>query len=236
MLASEIRTLARRLANTNSTVYSDADVLIDLNIVYGGRVLDIINISTDRNSSQTEVTLTLTSTSGLVAGNNGFNGEYAFPTDLIRPVRVEISYDAITWRPASFYDIYESSVSEHEEDAIQGQFSESEPYVRFDRDSFFIRPLKTTSGNVTAGIHIWYEKRQTALTASDTPDIESNLHTLLAYDCANMFATQHPELVDNNHFSRILTEKSVWEDKFFTHYKNRFKRDMNIKPNYPSYA
>ena len=31
-------------------------------------------------------------TTGLVAGNNGYNGEYAFPTNLLKPIRAEVRY------------------------------------------------------------------------------------------------------------------------------------------------
>ncbi|MEI9966173.1 MAG: hypothetical protein WDN67_00635 [Candidatus Moraniibacteriota bacterium] len=236
MLVSAIRTLARRLAQTNSVTYSDADALIDFNVCYSGRILDILKIAVDRNASETEVTTPLLSSVGLVSPQIGFNGEYPFPTDLIRPLRIEVSYDGLTWRPVNFYDIYENPLSEHEEGGIQAQFSEAAPFVRFERNSFFIRPLKTTAGNISAGIHIWYEMRQAELDENGTPDIETNLHTLLAFDMAVMFAVANPSIVDTTHLNRILGNRTEWEDRFDEHYKNQFKRNSYIVPNYPNYS
>lgn len=236
MAVSDIRTFTRDIVNTNSTVLTDAEFLRYLNQSYGLRILDILRLQTDRNASQTEVTTTFYSTSGLVAGDVGFNGEYPFPTDLLKPVRFEVSYDALTWLPATVYDIYENLASEHYEDSIQGTFSEAEPFVRFDRNSFVVRPLKITAGNVTAGLHIWYEKRQTAFTGdSDAPDMEANLANILAYDVAQIFATKYPEKVSREHLSRLQDGMIRVLSVFNEFYKNRLRVPMRIEGTYPSY-
>jgi len=236
MAVSDIRTYTRDILNTNSTVLPDAEFLRYLNFSYGLRILDILRLQVDRNASQTEVTTTFYSTDGLVAGDVGFNGEYPFPTDLLKPVRFEVSYDAETWLPATVYDLYENLASEHLEDSIQASFSEAEPFIRFDRNSYVVRPLKTTTGNVTAGLHIWYEKRQTAFTAdSDAPDMESNLHNILAYDVATTFATKYPEKVSELQLNRIQSEHARVTNIFNEFYKNRLRVPMRVEATYPSY-
>lgn len=236
MNVAAIKNKAYRLTNTNSTTFLSgvaADILEELNIQYGHRTLDILKVQVDRNASQTEATATLMSTSGLVAGDNGYNGEYAFPTDLLKPIRVEVSYDGETWYLASVYDIFDNEKSEHEQDDVQANFSQSEPFVRFDRDSFFIRPLKTTAGNITAGIHIWYEQRQTDLT-SDSPAFEANLHDILAYDLANQEYLMHKKKYDADWKIQFDMERSKVEQRFLEFYKNRFKRNGIFNINYSS--
>lgn len=234
MNVASIEAKAYRLTNTNSSTFLDANatnILAELNTQYGHRILDILKVQVDRNANQEEATTTLVSTSGLVAGDNGYNGEYAFPSDLLKPIRVEISYDGTTWYPASFYDIYENDKSEHEEDGVQANFSQSEPYVRFDRDSFFVRPLKTTSGNITAGIHIWYEKRQADL-SDGSPTFEQNLHDVLAYDLAYQEYLMHPDKYTANWKIGFDDERSRVIARFMDFYKNRFKRNMQFSVDY----
>lgn len=190
MTGTSIAEYARILTNTNSTTLSDADILTILNIKYGHRILDILKIQTDKNANLTESYTNLVSLTGLVAGDIGYNGEYPFPTGLLRPVRVEIRYTA-TGTPVKceIYDIADSEDSEQPGE-VNNTFSQANPYIRFERDSYFVRPIPETS--ITGGLHIWYEARQTALTAlSETPEFESNLHDVLSVDIAEVEALRH---------------------------------------------
>lgn len=228
MTAQEIIDRARRLATTNSTTYTDSDALADLNTVYGLRILDILRLQVDRNSSQTEQTRNLISTTGLVAGDAGYNGEYPFPTDFLKPVRFEISYDGTTWRKAEIYDLNDTIVSEFTQSELNAEFTQTNPMVRFDRSSFFIRPLPTTT--VTAGIHIWYEQRQATLTTSSVPDIEPNYHELLAFDLAELFGTMYPEKMNDDQWKRVRTLRNARETSFKEFYKNQFLRNLVLRP------
>lgn len=179
MLVSEIYTEIRSELQTNSTKVTDASLLVGVNIDYGELVMEALRARGDYNFQMNEATTDLISTSGLTAGQNGYNGEYAWATDVLKPTRLEVSFDGTKFYPATVYDISDKiSKSEHSETDINNTFQQTNPYVRFERNSFFIRPLKTTAGNVTAGIHVWYEQRQATLTASDTPSIEPNFHRL----------------------------------------------------------
>lgn len=225
-----------RLTNTNSTTFLDGNptnVLAELNIQYGHRILDILKVQVDRNANQEESTTDFIDTTGLVVGDLGYNGEYPFPTDLLKPIRVEVSYDGTTWKPCSFYDVYENDSSEHTESDLNSIFIQSAPYVRFDRDSFFMRPTNDTGSNITDGIHIWYEQRQTDLVA-DSPSFEANLHDILAYDLANQEYLMHTSKYTSDWRVGFSTERSKIEERFKEFYKNRFKRDMLIKVEYGS--
>jgi len=228
MTVAQLLSRSYRLTNTNSTTFLDGNatnVLADLNTLYGQRILDILRIQTDRNASQTEVKTDLVSVTGLSAGDNGYNGEYAFPTDLLKPVRVEVSYDGTTWNPCKTYDVNEKDGSEHYQTDINNNFDTSEPYVRFDRDSFFIRPVPTAT--VSNGIHIWYEQRQSDLTTG-SPTFETNLHDILAYDLAELEALMHSSKYDYKWWKYFKEKKGECEARFFEFYQSRFSPSLRM--------
>lgn len=235
MTGTSIAEYARILTNTNSTTLSDADILIILNIKYGHRILDILKIQTDKNANLTESYTNLVSLTGLVAGDIGYNGEYPFPTGLLRPVRAEIRYTA-TGTPVEceIYDIADSANSEQPGE-VNNTFSQANPYVRFERDSYFVRPIPETS--ITGGLHIWYEARQKALTAlSETPEFEPNLHDVLSVDIAEVEALRHPENFTTEWRTAFKEIKTETVDRFKEHYKNRMKRNFQMRSKGISFA
>jgi len=235
MTGTSIAEYARILTNTNSDTLTDADVLTILNIKYGHRILDILKIQTDKNANLTESYTNLVSLTGLVAGDIGYNGEYPFPTELLRPVRAEIRYTA-TGTPVKceIYDIADSANSEQPGE-VNNTFSQANPYIRFERDSYFVRPIPETP--ITGGLHIWYEKRQTALTAlSETPEFEPNLHDILAVDIAEVEALRHPENFTTEWRTAFKEIKTETVDRFKEHYKNRMKRNFQMRSKGISFA
>ena len=237
MNVSAILSKAYRLTNKNSNTFMDgntANVLAELNICYGQRVLDILRVRQDLNQFITEQKTDLISTAGLLEGNIGFNGEYPFSTNILRPLRIEISYDGLTWNKAKIYDLNDSGQSEHDEDDINSAFSESEPYVRFERNSYFIRPLKTSVADVSNGIHVWWEERQSSLT-NLSPDFEANLHDILSYDMANLERIMHPDkyaITWRNDFDMTYARVEARFDEF---YKNQMKKNFVMRAKLESY-
>jgi hypothetical protein len=230
MLVSEVIDEIREELNSNSVKLPDSYLLDGINLDYGDVIMDILRVKTDFNFQAEESYTDLVSTTGLTVGQNGYKGEYTFPSDLIRPIRVEISYDGLTWRPTEFYDVASATGSEHDDDGIDpGQWSEARPFVRFERDSFFVRPVNSDT-TVTAGIHIWYEKRQVALTTGDTPLFEANFHRILALKGALRAMKKFREeynLADRN---ELRGEINRYSERMTEHYKNLFKRSFAIKP------
>lgn len=203
MNITSIKNKAYRLTNTDSSTFLDgvaATILEELNIQYGQRVLDILKVRVDRNANETMARGDNKSVVGLTEGDLGYNGEYPFPTNFLKPVRVEVSYDGISWRPVKFYDVYESPYSEFVD--VNDGFSTSEPFVRFDQDSFFVRPVN--KGNtINGGILIWYEMRQTDLTETTPPDLEDFGGYLLMED--DSYLLQETE-------DKILLESNRWRE------------------------
>jgi len=202
-----------------------------LNIKYGHRILDILKVQVDKNANVTESYTNIVTTTGLNPGDNGYNGEYAFPTDLLRPLRAEISVNG-TFVKCDVYDLADNDLSETPGE--ESGFSINRPFVRFERDSYFVRPVPTSS--VTSGLHIWYEARQTALSAlSETPTFEQNLHDILAFDIAEVEALKHTENFSVEWRNAFAIMKAECERRFFDYYKNFAKRNLKMiakKQNY----
>jgi hypothetical protein len=232
MNVASIISKAYRITNTNATTLlngSSADVLADLNTAYGHRTLNILGVRKDFNHNIKEIYTDLISTEGLTVGQLGYNGEYPFESDTLRPIRVEVSYDGSTWKPCEVYDIYNSDHSEHNETDFNTVFDTSKPYVRFERNSYFIRPTKTSSGNVTKGLHIWTEKRQTDLTTG-SPEFEQNLHDILAYDLAECELLMHPKKYSNEWRNDYRIKRAEVEALFRSFEENRIEGEYNVNP------
>lgn len=223
MIGSEILTLAYTLTNKDSSTFLDANstnIYANLNRFYGHRVLDILRVSVDKNASINNATTTLVSTVGLVSGDNGYNGEYAFPTNLLRPTRFEISYDGLTWLKAEIYDNASNRESEYNADQLENQFSQDSPRVDFTRNSYKIRPPKNTAGNITNGIYIEYEQRQTDFASGTAPtQIESNLQDILAWDLAKLEMTMHASKYGQDEVRSFNVGFQDTENRFLDFYR-----------------
>jgi len=239
MIGSKIRNLAQILTNTNATTFLtgvEADIWEQLNVVYGHRILDILRVRVDKNASIQNATTDLVSTVGLVEGDSGFNGEYSFPADLLKPSRFEVSYDGVTWKKCTIYDNALNNQSEYNDTQLTDKYSQSDPMVDFSRNSYKIRPPKTDAGNITKGIYIEYEKRQADFTSTTAPtEIESNLQDILAYDLAELEFIQHPESHSNNQIQLFNKKKEEVEKRFLAFYKIRLQSIKKITVNYPNY-
>lgn len=232
MIGSKILSLALAITNKAQANFLDgttATAYERLNTSYGHRILDILRVRVDRNASIQEATTDLMSTVGIVAGDNGFNGEYAFPSDLLKPVRFEISYDGLRWVKATIYDNAINLGSEYNDTQLVDGFSTEEPRVDFIRNSYKIRPPKTTSGNITKGIYIEYEKRQADFTDSTSPsEIETNLQDILAYDLAEYDILQHTDKYSSNQITMIRNKRAENEARFLEFYKGNLPKVKTI--------
>ncbi len=232
MNVASLQALTQRLTKTDTTTYSDANLLIDINVSYGKRMLDILNLRTDRNTGIQDSYTDLIAYSGLTDGQNGYLGEYAFPTGLIKPFAIQVSYDGTNWYFCTPYELSDKLCDELTTDSINDSFNQTSPYVRFDRNSYFIRPLPETT--VLQGIHVWYEERQTDLTTG-SPNFEANLHDLIAYDCSLGYAIMNPENYSNTWWNRVNKVRAEKEMAFQELYKNMFKRNITVKPKYNNF-
>ena len=220
----------RYVGKTDTVSFPDADILVGLNLHVSEVIQDILRVQTERNTTGTQVRYDLISTVGLSEGSIGYNGEYPFPTDLLRPIRVEVSSDGLSWSPASIYDMAAKDSSEFDQ-ASQGG-SIGSPSMHFMRDSFFFKPLHT-GATVPNGIVIWYEQRQEAMTSgSDTPPFESNFHEILVYKGLLRYSQRYAEKY-NPLWTQKLGEIQTAMKEF---YKHRFIKNKRITPSRESFA
>lgn len=236
MIVSEIFEEIRDECNTNDVKVPDSYLLTGVNLDYGEIVMDIFRVKTDFNFQAEESYTDFLDSSALVAGDTGYNGEYPFPTDLLKPIRVEISYDGTNWRPAKFYDLAdnwresETAGADNVGSSVEyPNYSETKPFVRFERDSFFVRPLNEDA-TVTGGIHIWYEKRQDALTASDTPLFEANYHRLLVLKGALRIMRKFKKDYKISDRNELRGEINDLRERMLQFYQTRFKKSFVIRP------
>ena len=240
MVGERILNLAYTLTNTNSGTFLDANstnIYQHLNTLYGHRVLDILRVRVDKNATIQEATTDLISTVGLSEGDNGFNGEYSFPSNLLKPSRFEISYDGVTWKKCRIYDNALNDRSEYNDTQLESDFSQEDPRVDFTRNSYKIRPPKTTVGNITKGVYIEYERRQSDFTSSTAPsEIESNLQDILSYDIASLEYIMHPESHSQTQIQLFNKQKQEVEQRFLEFYKKQITSNKVMSFNLPRAA
>ena len=222
MIGSAILAKAYRLTNRNSATFLDANstnIYADLNTCYGQRILDILRVRVDKNATINNVYIDHLSTVGLSESDSGYNGEYAFPSDLLKPTRFEVSYDGVSWKKCKVYDNALNQESEFNNVQLANEFSDESPCVDFTRNSYKIRPPKTTSGNVTNGIYIEYEQRQSDFTDSTAPSqIEANLQEILAWDLARLEHIMHSDKYSPKQLSVFNGEYQKVEQRFLEFY------------------
>ena len=165
------------LTDSDSTSFPDADKLRGLNIDQGDAMAIMLSAKGYKKVNETEYYTDFISTSGLTAGQNGYNGEYAFDSNFIKITRAEVTFpNATEPLPCSIYDLSKNGYSEYNQNSIQDTFYETNPAIRMTRTTYFIRPLNT-GATVANGIHLWVEKRQTDLTSeSDNPILDPIFH------------------------------------------------------------
>lgn len=231
LLETYNRTL--RVLNTNSTSYTQATFENDFNDSLALRVLDILRVRGYKNIQSKYAKADFVSTTGLSEGDDGYNGEYSFPTDLLDLYRIEVTFDGTDWHVLSsdngrIYDVMESDVSEHDAQSIADNFNENDPHVVISRGGYKIRPLNT-GDTQTNGIILHYAPRQATLTEDgDTPDFEANLHQILVYDCAEIESNAYPEKYSSR-LPGILRKKQEVEEKFLNFYKTRLRPKAEIR-------
>lgn len=193
-------------------------------------ILKVLRAEVDKNASIKQSYYNFISYSGLSAGDIGYMGEYPFPTDLLKPTQIAVTYDGTNWKICKEYDQKENRCIESNPTSINNSFSANDPHVRYERDSYFLRPLLTTTR--ANGIMIWYNYRSAALSGDTSiPVIMEEFHELFAYLLAVRWGERNPEKANPKWEKKA--EKLELEMQEF--YKNRFKRSLQIKTKTSNY-
>lgn len=221
MLNSQIISEFRGLVGLTASQASDEYCINGINIARGKIILDTLQVTGDHNFQEKYIRVDLVKAEGLAEKDLGYNGEYPFETDMLKPVRVELS-DGNQFTVADFYDMNQNNTSE----VIP---TITNPSVTFERDSFFVRPLPKE--NITGGMHIWYEYRQADFTADDltkSPETEPNTHMEYVYELAIRWG-ERPNNKVKNDWRIGLDNMQKTRRKY---YRNRFTKQNKISSVY----
>jgi len=213
---------------TSSGQHTESDLLRFANELQKQYILDVIKVSVDKNATIQESKANGIDYSGLTISGGvtpeGYLGEYTFPIDLIKPERIDVSFDGTNFYTCDEYDIKENLCIEHSTSDIQSKFITSHPKVRYEHDSYFIRPLFTS--DITDAIRIYYDMRQADMAlSSDSPATIQDCHMAYPYRMAERWGIRNPDK-----FNQMWGVKAQEiEAKQLEHYKNRFKRKLQMR-------
>lgn len=224
MSFSDQITEIRDLTRTDSTTFPDADIYRKANIVYKNLVVAITDATGHRNSFGKQAYTNLVNYVGLSAGDNGYNGEYALPSDCIIPIRIEVKLEE-DQEPVTVYDQSQSEKSEFDSDDLL----DGEPRVRFLRNSIFLRPLPES--NVTNGMYIEYIGVPDDMDeGTDVPDFLSLFHDVLTLGVCKRFFMKNPQKYANE----LVNMKSEYADaefKMVKFFQDRMPKNLRFTSN-----
>ena len=226
MELTDIRTQSRRYTHTNSSNYPDATLDADINIANGEIWMTILEAEGYKNTGGDFKVIDNLSTSGLVAQDLGFNGEYPFPSSALQIDSAEISYDGSMWYQAEVIDKRDCSSSVFNEEQYNVEYSQQYPKIFIFRDSYFIRPTNDTDSDITDGIKLTIIARQDSLVDSaDTPSFESNFHNLIPLKVSQDYALIFPEKAN----PRIDAKIQILESQLISFYQDRTPNDKRVR-------
>lgn len=226
MNLGSIKTETRWITRTNTATFSDADIERETNIVYGKLALKLLILAGYTAPTGGIVKHDLLSTSGLSEGDLGYNGEYPFDSTWLDIDKIEVSYDGSNYYDVEIIDLRDRLASSFEEDEYNAVYSQDQPKAFLFRDSLFLRPTKSTSEDVTDGIKLMVQKRQTALSGdSSTPNFEANLHDIIPLEVAMRYFTRNPKKYN----ALIKSQLDEARQLFNTYYEDKFPLKLQLK-------
>lgn len=193
----DMATKARALTHSDTTSYTDANLLIDINIWYRKVVSMIFESQDDSDFDDLRNTTYPIVTTPLVAAQR----DYSMPvTDQVLKIkRVDIAYNGVDYFRATPFDSgavpYGMGNATSEDLNMIKQAPQYDPQY----NSIFIYPLPTAS-DVSSGaiMRVQWERDITAFTTSDyssvltdstvVPGFDAQFHPILAYGAAFEFA------------------------------------------------
>lgn len=216
MTVDEIRAKARRLTKTNTTSYTDANMLIDLNLAQKKVVNLIMRYSNYKNDFIVEKFLDHVATDDLVAGDLGYNGEYPFEITSMRPVRFEVAYSSTEdHKPAIIKQINQTDTTQI---VPEGSTFTVRPTVFYTRNSYFVRPLLEGTTDVAGGIHAWWQAVPDDVDdGADVPAGNLLVHEIYPYIIALDYFEERPDKFN----SRVAAGFDEAVDELKAFYANR---------------
>lgn len=180
MTIAELNSYVSFRANTNTTEYTAANRLISTNRWYE-QIVSIILDSMDGwdwdDSNRTDFPV---ATSSLVASQQ----DYAFPSNLLKIKRVEVSYDGQNWFRAQPLDINQVSDPMNSTANVNNIFSTTSPYYDTEFNGIKLYPVPTATS--TSGLKIYYTREPAEFTSTEVttgtkePGFAKPFHLMIA--------------------------------------------------------
>lgn len=242
MTLGDVANKARALTHTDTSSYTAANLLIDINIWYQKAVSMIFESQDDSDFDDQRNTNYPIVTTALVAGQR----DYAIPVSegVLKIKRIDVTYDGSNWFRANPFDggVPEWGMGNSANE--DSNFIKQAPKYDVKYNSVFLYPLPTAT-DVSAGgqIRIEWERNITPFTSSDytvdpndstvIPGFDAPFHPILAYGAAYEFANANnlPQLAN------IKQDLADWEGRIRQAYGNKDKDTvMSLRPGYDSYG
>lgn len=202
MTLGDIATKARSLVNLNSTSYTNADLLIDLNIWWQKVATWILEAQDDSDFDDSSNTTYPQYTFPLVDLQRDYS--IASTYKILKIKRLDITYDGVTWYRATPIDdsmvkqgLPPVSGATSMDATVDARFVKEAPRYDYKYGSLWIYPRAQT-GDAANGAQAVAEftREVTPITLSDlttgtlVPGFDGPFHPVLAYGCASEKATQ----------------------------------------------
>jgi hypothetical protein len=214
------------LTETDSTVFTDADKLRGLNLDQGEALQLMLYSQGYRKVGEKTYYTDFKTITGLTEGQNGYDGEYAFDGNWVKPIEFYAKFPGQnTYRKCHLYDVSENDNSEFDNGIINSTFSTANPSVRFSRNSFRIRPINSTL-DVTDGIMVIAEPRSaTLLNTTDVPVLDPIFHRWFVLKEALRFGKFRTGITRSD----VMLELQQLEQKIRRLYSDRVKTPTRLK-------
>ena len=227
MTTQEIFDEVAFITKTDSVIYTNAEKLTGLNLLQNEAKMIMLRAQGYKHVTEDEFTTDFLSVNGLISGDFGYDGEYTFDTTWIKPYRFDVKFSTNTeFKTCKLYDYGQNDQTEVDQDSVQNTFDILTPEVRFQRDSYKIRPLNT-GDTVVDGIHIWAETRQVAIAQTyETPILDVVFHDWYVKKLALRYGKFRPGI----NRSDILLDVYSIEEKIYNFYKikERTQKIFNV--------
>lgn len=244
MTLGDIATKARSLTNTDTSNYTDADLLIDINIWYQKAVSMIFESQDDSDFDDARSTDYPVQTTPMIAGQR----DYTMPVSekVLKIKRVDMTYDGTHWYRARPFDTgtLDTGIGFDQASStdtnFDGNFIKEAPVYDTSYGSLWIAPMPLTA-DVSAGglIRVEWERNVTAFTSADytsvltdstvIPGFDAPFHPILAYGAAweRAISRQLPQL------QQIQAQLQDWEVRLRTAYG---RKDLDMRLNLQSFV
>lgn len=222
MTIGNIATIARDLSDSDSTSYTNANLLIYLNAAYENVVGKLIQSDGRWQFDDTSYSTFPIGTLTLVDNQT----DYSFDTTFLNILRVAVLYAS----DSVYHDVYPVDKRDFSS-PLETEFQTKGTPLYYDKDgkSILLYPAPdTTKVTAAAGLKVWFQRTASVWTSSDlttgtaTPGFASPFHEILAYMTAIPYCLKYKQ----NRVPALEAKVQTIMNDLINFYSKREKDDM----------